>query len=94
MTFDVYLAILCAIQYRIDQALGHGDPNWHLQHYCPACTFKVCFQLPTILSNDFISNLVNPLLFPQVLKLWTATTLQSGWIMPVMLTAAYSLVHT
>ena len=94
MTFDVYLAILRAIQHRIDQAIGRGDPNWRLQHYCPACTFKVCFQLFTILSNDFISNPGNPLLFPQVLKPWTATTLQSGWIMPVMLTAAYSPVRT
>ena len=44
MTFDVYLAILRAIQCRINQALGRDDPNWRLQHYCPACTFKVCFQ--------------------------------------------------
>ena len=94
MTFDVYLAILHAIQYCIDQALGHGDPNWRLQHYCPACMFKVCFQLPTILSDNFISNPVNPLLFPQVSRLWMATTLQSRWIMQVMQTAAYSPVRT
>ncbi|KAI6013863.1 hypothetical protein EDC04DRAFT_2579080 [Pisolithus marmoratus] len=40
MMFDVYLAILCTIQSRIDQALGCGDPDWRLQHYCPVCMFK------------------------------------------------------
>jgi len=47
MTFDVYLAILPAVQCRVNQALGRDDPNWRLQHYCPACTFKVCS--PTLL---------------------------------------------
>ena len=96
MTFDVYLAILRAIQCRINQALGRDDPNWRLQHYCPACTFKVRFQPPyyTIPSNNFISNLVNLSLFPQVSRLWMATILPSEWIMQVMLTAAYSPVHT
>ena len=78
MTFDVYLAILRALQCRIHQALGRGDPNWRLQHYCPACTFKVCFQLLIILSNNFISNLMNRFSFPQVSKPWMATTLPSG----------------
>ncbi|KAI5993173.1 hypothetical protein EDC04DRAFT_2586648, partial [Pisolithus marmoratus] len=40
MTFDVYLSIQCSIQAHMDQALGHSDPNWHLQHLCPACIFK------------------------------------------------------
>ncbi|KIM64375.1 hypothetical protein SCLCIDRAFT_97145, partial [Scleroderma citrinum Foug A] len=40
MAFDVYLMILRAIQCRMNQALGRDDPNWRLQHYCPACTFK------------------------------------------------------
>ena len=44
MAFDVYLAILRAVQSRINQALRRDDPSWRLQHYCPACTFKVCFQ--------------------------------------------------
>ncbi|KAI6039754.1 hypothetical protein EDC04DRAFT_2568120 [Pisolithus marmoratus] len=40
MTFDVYLTILHAIQSHIDQALGHGNPDWCIQHYCPACMLK------------------------------------------------------
>ena len=46
MAFDVYLMILRAIQSRKNQALGRDDPNWRLQHYCPACTFKVGFKPP------------------------------------------------
>ncbi|KAI6039292.1 hypothetical protein EDC04DRAFT_2603279 [Pisolithus marmoratus] len=40
MTFDVYVSIQHSIQAHMDQELGHGDPNWHLQHSCPASTFK------------------------------------------------------
>ena len=46
MAFDVYLVILRAVQSRVNQALRRDDPSWRLQHYCPACTFKVCFQHP------------------------------------------------
>ncbi|KAG1764991.1 hypothetical protein EDD22DRAFT_978874 [Suillus occidentalis] len=38
--FDVYLAILREIQSRTDAALGRTEPNWHLRHSCPACTFE------------------------------------------------------
>ncbi|KIM57629.1 hypothetical protein SCLCIDRAFT_57162, partial [Scleroderma citrinum Foug A] len=40
MAFDVYLAILHAVQCCINQALRRDDPSWRLRHYCPACTFK------------------------------------------------------
>ncbi|KIM65037.1 hypothetical protein SCLCIDRAFT_23132 [Scleroderma citrinum Foug A] len=40
MAFNVYLTILRAIQCHINQALRRDNPNWRLQHYCPACTFK------------------------------------------------------
>ena len=46
MAFDVYLAILRAVQCRVNQVLRRDDPSWRLRHYCPACTFKACLQLP------------------------------------------------
>ena len=55
---------------------------------------RYVFNLPTILSNSFTSNLVNLSLFPQVSRQWMATTLPSGWIMQVMQIAAYSPVRT
>jgi len=55
---------------------------------------RYVFNLPTIQSTSFISNPVNLTLFPQVSRQWMATTLPSGWIMRVTLTAAYSPVHT
>ncbi|KAG1850888.1 hypothetical protein F4604DRAFT_1686992 [Suillus subluteus] len=39
-TFDIYLAILHEIRSRTDTALGRTEPNWHLCHSCPPCTFK------------------------------------------------------
>ncbi|KIM53556.1 hypothetical protein SCLCIDRAFT_138846, partial [Scleroderma citrinum Foug A] len=95
MTFDVYLAILHAIQHHMDQALHRDNPNWRLQHYCPACTFKVCFPTySTTPSNCFLSNPVSLSSCRQVSKQWTATILPSGWTVLVMLTAASSLVRT
>ncbi|KAG1749265.1 hypothetical protein EDB19DRAFT_2022684 [Suillus lakei] len=38
--FDIYLAILREIRSRTDAALGQIEPNWHLRHSCPPCTFK------------------------------------------------------
>jgi len=55
---------------------------------------RFVFNLPAIVSNSFISNLVNLSLFPQASRQWMATTLPSGWIMQVMLTVVYSPVHT
>jgi len=55
---------------------------------------RYVFNPPTILSNNFISNPVNPSSFPQASRQWMATTLPSAWIMRVMLTAAYSPVRT
>ncbi|KAG1736433.1 uncharacterized protein EDB91DRAFT_1238058 [Suillus paluster] len=40
IAFDVYLAILREVQSWVDIALGRTDPNWRLQHGCPACTFE------------------------------------------------------
>ncbi|KAG2341488.1 hypothetical protein BDR05DRAFT_976866 [Suillus weaverae] len=44
-TFDVYLAILCEIRSRMDATLGWTEPNWHLRHSCPACTFEQSDEL-------------------------------------------------
>ena len=55
---------------------------------------RYVFNLPTILSNSFTSNLVNLSLFAQVSRQWMATTLPSGWIMWVMLITTYFPVYT
>ncbi|KAG2133402.1 hypothetical protein BD769DRAFT_1354069 [Suillus cothurnatus] len=41
IAFDIYLTILHSVQSQVDMALGHTDPDWHLQHGCPLCMFEV-----------------------------------------------------
>lgn len=40
-TFDIYLAILRAVDKQVAAALGRDTPNWRVLNACPPCTYKV-----------------------------------------------------
>ncbi|KAJ7737113.1 hypothetical protein B0H16DRAFT_1664771 [Mycena metata] len=41
VAFDVYLAILAAVDKRVQTALGRDTPNWRLKNACPSCMYKL-----------------------------------------------------
>ncbi|KAJ7033780.1 hypothetical protein C8F04DRAFT_1183753 [Mycena alexandri] len=41
VAFDVYLAILAAVDKRVQIALGRDTPDWRLRNACPSCMYKL-----------------------------------------------------
>ncbi|KAJ7748091.1 hypothetical protein B0H16DRAFT_1663553 [Mycena metata] len=41
VAFDVYLAILAAVDTRVQIALGCDTPDWRLKNACPSCMYKL-----------------------------------------------------
>ncbi|KAJ7019155.1 hypothetical protein C8F04DRAFT_1276622 [Mycena alexandri] len=41
VAFDILLAILSAVDMRVQRALGRDTPNWRLQNACPSCLYKL-----------------------------------------------------
>ncbi|KAJ6451575.1 hypothetical protein C8R45DRAFT_1124599 [Mycena sanguinolenta] len=56
VAFDVYLAVHAGVEKRVQVALGHNTPNWHLKNACPACLYKIegkpRVQLPFLCTID------------------------------------------
>jgi hypothetical protein len=41
ISYDLYLMICEEVQQCVNATLGHDATNYHLQHSCPACTYKL-----------------------------------------------------
>ncbi|KAJ7705953.1 hypothetical protein B0H16DRAFT_1746965 [Mycena metata] len=41
VAFDIYLAILAAVNKCVQAALGRDTPDWHLKNACPSCMYKL-----------------------------------------------------
>lgn len=59
ISYDLYLMIRETVQQRVNVILKHDAINYHLQHSCPACTYKlqdegilIFKMLVTMDSND------------------------------------------
>ncbi|KAH9847640.1 hypothetical protein C2E23DRAFT_729996, partial [Lenzites betulinus] len=51
--FDIYLAILRAVDKRVRSVLGHDTPNWRVCNACPACSYKLHREPETIFSRMY-----------------------------------------
>ncbi|KIY64702.1 hypothetical protein CYLTODRAFT_456946 [Cylindrobasidium torrendii FP15055 ss-10] len=40
-TFDIYLAILRAVDKSVREELGHDSPDWRVQNACPPCSYEL-----------------------------------------------------
>ena len=39
VAFDIYLQILVEVENLITEVLNHDQPDWYINHVCPACTY-------------------------------------------------------
>ncbi|KAF8226332.1 hypothetical protein L208DRAFT_1302519, partial [Tricholoma matsutake] len=41
ISYDLYLSLREDVQWHIGVVLQHDSPNWHMQHTCPTCSYKL-----------------------------------------------------